>query len=69
MRYLICLEGEHNKEVNGEIEKNNYLKAKAKERKQFGCKNVDKWLNEMLEYGFSHVYTYYPEIVIFLNEE
>lgn len=69
MRYLICLEGEYNKEVDGGIEKNNYLKAKAEERKQFGYKNVDKWLNEMLEYGFSQVYTHYPEIVIILNEE
>ena len=68
MKYLICLEGKFNKIIEGEEEKNKYLEQEAKERKQFGCLNVDKWLNEMLNYGFSHIYTVYPEIVIMLDE-
>ena len=68
MRYLISLEGELYKIIEGEKEMQQYLTDYANSLKQRKCKNVDQWLQEMLENGFSNVYTYFPEFVIPFDE-
>ena len=64
MKYLIVVEGELYKIVNGEEKVREYLENRAKLFKERGAKNTDKWLQEMLENGFSHIYTWFPELVI-----
>lgn len=64
MRYLISLEGEFYKIIDGKEKMQQYLKNYANLLKKRKCKNVDQWLQEMLENGFSNVYTYFPEFVI-----
>lgn len=68
MRYLISLEGKLYKIIEGKEEMQQYLKDYANLLKQEKCKNVDQWLQEMLENGFSNIYTYFPDFVIPFNE-
>lgn len=64
MKYLVSIEGELYKIIRGEDKLKEYLQNYAQELKSRECQNVDQWLNEMLENGFSNVYTYFPDFVI-----
>jgi hypothetical protein len=68
MKYLISLEGKHIHIVNNEEELQNFLNNKKIELEKRGCENVNKWLEDMLNNGFTHHFTYYPEFVLPLDE-
>ena len=68
MKYLISLEGEHIHIVNSEEELKNFLNNKKIELEKRGCEKVNKWFEDMLNNGFSHHFTYYPEHILPLDE-
>lgn len=68
MKYLISLEGKHIHIVNSEEELQKFLNDKKIELEKRGCENVNKWFEDMLNNGFTHHFTYYPEFVLPLDE-
>ena len=70
MKYLIIVEGENYKIANNEEIANKFLIDHAKAEKARGVEETDVWLNEMLEFGFSRVYSPCGDFVLpFENEK
>ena len=70
MKYLIIVEGKKYKIANNEEIKNKFLIDHAKAEKARGVEKTDVWLNEMLEFGCSRVYSHYGDFILpFENEK
>ena len=70
MKYLIIVEGKKYKIANDKKTANKFLIDHAKLQKARGVEETDVWLNEMLEFGFSRIYSPYGDFVLpFENEK
>ena len=70
MKYLIIVEGEKYKIANNKEIANKFLIDHAKLLKARDVEKTDVWLNEMLELGFSRIYSPYGDFVLpFENEK
>lgn len=69
MKYLIIVEGENYKIAKNKETANKFLIDHAKLLKARDVKEIDVWLNEMLELGFSRVYSLYGEFVLPFEDE
>lgn len=70
MKYLIVVEGKKYKIANSKEIANKFLTDHAKSEKARGVEKTDVWLNEMLEFGFSRVYSPYGDFMLpFENEK
>lgn len=70
MKYLIVVEGKKYKIANDEKTAKQFLINHAKSEKAREVEKTDVWLNEMLEFGCSRVYSHYGDFVLpFENEK
>ena len=69
MKYLIVVEGEKYKIANNKKIANQFLTNHAKLQKSRGVKETDIWLNEMLEFGFSKIYSPAGDFVLPFEDE
>ena len=70
MKYLISVEGKKYKIANNKEIKNKFLINHAKSLKARDVRETDVWLNEMLEFGYSRIYSPYGDFVLpFENEK
>lgn len=70
MKYLIIIEGEKYKIANDEKIAHEFLTNYAKSEKARGVKEIDSWLNEMLNFGCSRIYSPFGNFMLpFENEK
>lgn len=70
MKYLVVVEGKKYKIANNKESADKFLIDYAKSEKARGVEKTDVWLNEMLEFGCSRIYSHYGDFILpFENEK
>lgn len=70
MKYLIVVEGKKYKIANDEKIAKQFLINYAKSEKARKVEKTDVWLNEMLENGYSRIYSPFGDFILpFENEK
>lgn len=70
MKYLIVVEGKKYKIANSRKIAEQFLIDHAKLEKARGVEETDIWLHEMLECGYSRIYTPFGDFILpFENEK
>ena len=64
MKYLIIIEGEKYKIANDKKIANEFLINHAKSEKARGVEKTDSWVDEMLKFGFSRIYSPFGDFML-----
>ena len=67
-RYLVSIEGEHYKIIQGWYNVENYINQIAVERRVLKCEKVDDWKDQMLLDWRSYIYSDAGDFIIPFNE-